>query len=100
MMQLQYQHALALQELEEAQNAKSTVRLTRDEYGNLGYQYTTDNQAVSDAQQKVDDALQAINELAANRTSEIEQQILQIERDYRDNLLSIAQDTTLTIEQR
>jgi hypothetical protein len=73
MMELQYKHALALQELEEAKNAKSVVRLTRDENGNFGYQYTADDQNISDAAQKVDDALQQINELAANRVSEMEQ---------------------------
>ena len=37
MMELQYKYALALDELENAKNAKSTVRLTRDENGNFGY---------------------------------------------------------------
>ena len=100
MMELQYKHALALQELEDAKNAKSVVRLTRDENGNFGYQYTADDQGISDAQQKVDDALQAINELAANRVSEMEQAAVQAERQYRDSLLEIAQDTTLTLEER
>jgi len=41
-MNLQYQLALALDELENARMNKSVVRLTRDEYGNMGYQYTAD----------------------------------------------------------
>ena len=100
MLQLQYKHALALQALEEAKNAKSTVRLTRDENGNYGYQYTADDNEIDDARQKVDDALQEINELAANRAAEIEQQVIETERQYRDELLAIAQDTTLTLEER
>lgn len=100
MMELQYKHALALDALEQQKNAKSVVRLTRDENGNYGYQYTANEDDVNKAQQDVDDALQAINELAANRTSEIEQKVLQIEREYRDNLLTIASDTTMSIEQR
>ena len=100
MMELQYKHALALQELEEAKNAKSTVRLTRDENGNYGYQYTANDDDINDARQKVDDALQAINELAANRAAEIEQQVIDTERQYRDELLAIAQDTNLTLEER
>lgn len=100
MMELQYKHALALQELEDARNAKSVVRLTRDENGNFGYQYTADDQNISDAQQKVEDALQQINELAANRVAEIEQAAIQAEREYRDSLLTIAADTTLTLEER
>lgn len=100
MMELQYKHALALQELEDAKNAKSVVRLTRDENGNFGYQYTADDKGISDAQQKVDDALQQINELAANRVAEMEQAAVNAERQYRDSLLEIAQDTTLTLEER
>jgi hypothetical protein len=42
--------------LEEAQQAKSTVRLTRDSEGNFGYVYTADANAVADAEQKLADA--------------------------------------------
>lgn len=100
MMQLQYKHALALQELEEKQNAKSVVRLTRDENGNYGYQYTADDSDVNDAKQKVEDALQEINELSAKRVAELEQEWISSERDYRDKLKEIAADTSLTIEER
>jgi hypothetical protein len=37
--------------LEEAQNAKNTVRLQRDAEGNFGYVYTADTTAVNEAQQ-------------------------------------------------
>jgi hypothetical protein len=36
--------------LEEAQNAKSTVRLQRDAEGNFGYVYTADQNKVADAE--------------------------------------------------
>jgi hypothetical protein len=42
--------------LEEAQNAKSTVRLQRDSFGNFGYVYTADATAISDAEQNLADA--------------------------------------------
>ena len=42
--------------LEEAQNAKSTVRLTRNAEGNWGYMYTADENKISDAEQKLEDA--------------------------------------------
>lgn len=100
MMQLQYKHALALQELEEKQNAKSVVRLTRDENGNYGYQYTADESDINDARQKVEDALQEINELSANRVAELEQEWISSEREYRDKLKEIAADTSLTVEER
>ena len=100
MMELQYKYALALDDLENAKNAKSTVRLTRDENGNYGYQYTADDDKISESQQKVEDVLQQINELAAERVNEIEQSAVQAEREYRDALLEIASDTTLTLEER
>jgi hypothetical protein len=40
MNQLQYQLLLARIKLEEAENAKDVVRLTRDDNGNYAYQYT------------------------------------------------------------
>jgi len=36
--------------LEEAQNAKSTVRMMQDSEGNWSYVYTSDQEKISDAQ--------------------------------------------------
>jgi hypothetical protein len=41
-LQKKYELELAKIALEEAQNAKSTVRLTKDSEGNFGYVYTAD----------------------------------------------------------
>lgn len=54
--QAKYDLLLAEIALEEAQNAKSTVRLTRDNEGNFGYIYTADQDEVDDAQQQLEDA--------------------------------------------
>jgi N-acetylmuramoyl-L-alanine amidase len=43
--------------LEEAQNAKREVRLTRDSQGNYGYVYTANEEEVNKAQQNMEDAL-------------------------------------------
>lgn len=99
MMELQYKYALALEELENAKNAKSVVRLTRDENGNFGYQYTADDSDISKAQQEVEDVLQQINELAANRQAEMAQARLQSEREFQDAILQIALDGSLSEEQ-
>ena len=100
MMNLQYQLALAMEELENAKNAKDTVRLTRDDNGNYGYQYTADQDKINDAQQKYEDVLQQINELAANRISELEQSFLNAQQQYLQSAQEIASDMTLTAEQR
>ena len=60
MQQAKYDLLVAEIALEEAQNAKSTVRLQRDSEGNFGYVYTADANAVADAQQKFDDAENAL----------------------------------------
>ena len=100
LMNLQYELALAQIALEEAQNAKDTVRLTRDANGNYAYQYTADQEKVNAAQQQYEDVLQQINELAANRVSELEQQMLTAQQDYIQAAQQILLDTTLTDEQR
>ena len=58
--QAKYDLLLAEIALEEAQQAKSTVRLRRDSEGNFGYVYTADTNAIADAEQKVSDAQNAL----------------------------------------
>lgn len=55
--QKKYDLLVAEQELRDRQNAKSVVKLKRDSAGNFGYVYTANSQAVSEAEQKRDDAL-------------------------------------------
>jgi len=50
MMNLQYKLTLAQIALEEAQASKDTVRLTRDQDGNMAYQYTANQEKVHEAQ--------------------------------------------------
>lgn len=73
--QKKYDLLLAEIALEEAQNAKSVVRLQRDSEGNFGYVYTADEQKTADAEQSVADAenalyntqLEGANKYAAQR---------------------------------
>ena len=53
--QAKYQLLLAELAVEEAKNAKSTVRLQRDFEGNFGYVYTADQDQIDDAMQNLDD---------------------------------------------
>jgi hypothetical protein len=53
--QAKYQLLLAELALEEAKNAKSTVRLQRDFEGNFGYVYTADQDQIDDALQNLED---------------------------------------------
>ena len=57
-----YNLKLAEIALEEAQNAKSTVRLQRDSEGNYGYVYTADQNNIDQAQQNYEDKLFAMQQ--------------------------------------
>lgn len=100
MNQLQYQLLLARIQLEEAQNAKDVVRLTRDENGNYAYRYTANQDKVNEAVQKYEDVLQQINDLTVQRTSEIEQQMIEAMQNYTAMFQEISLDYTLTTEER
>ena len=100
MNRLQYELALAKIGLEEAQNAKDTVRLTRDESGNYIYQYTADNDKINEAQQTYEDVLQQINDLALNRMTELEQGFVEARMAYKEQYDAIVNDMNLTDEQR
>ena len=56
-LQKRYELKLAEIALEEAQNAKSTVRMMQDSEGNWSYVYTSDQEEISNAQQQYEDAL-------------------------------------------
>lgn len=100
MNRLQYELALAKIGLEEAQNAKDIVRLTRDESGNYIYQYTADNDKINEAQQTYEDVLQQINDLALNRVQELEQGFIETRQRYKEQYDAIVNDMNLTDEER
>ena len=57
LLQKEYELKLAQIALEDAQNAKSLVRLQRDNEGNWGYVYTADQDKMAEAQQNYEDKL-------------------------------------------
>lgn len=94
--QAKYDLLLAEIALEEAQNAKSTVRLQRDNEGNFSYVYTADQDKVADAQQKFEDAqnnlynigLEGANDYAQKYQETMQEMydtITEIEQNHRDN---------------
>lgn len=100
MNQLEYQLLLARIQLEEAQNAKDVVRLTRDENGNYAYRYTANQDKVNEAVQQYEDTLQQINDLTVQRTSEIESQMIAAMQEYTARFNEINTDYTLSTEER
>lgn len=84
--QKRYDLLLAEIALEEAQKAKTTVRLQRDNEGNYGYVYTADEGDIAKAQ---DDLYNAENDLYNTRlriTNEYGEKIIQLNQEQADAL--------------
>ena len=99
-LRARYDLRLAEIALEEAQNAKSQVRMRRDNEGNWSYVYTADEDATANAAQNVEDKLYAYQELTQNRIQEMQDQMIQLPQEYADAIRAIATDMTLTEQER
>lgn len=87
--QAKYDLLLAEIALEEAQAAKSTVRLSRDSEGNFGYVYTADQDAIDDAQQEVDDAQNRLYNLSLEGQETYLEKYLQTQQEANDALAEL-----------
>lgn len=77
--QAKYNLILAEMALEDARDAKTVVRLKRDNEGNLGYVYTADQDKLAEAQQELEDAQNSLYNIGlegANEYSEKYQQTM------------------------
>ena len=90
--QAKYDLLLAQIALEEAQNAQSTVRLSRDSEGNFGYVYTADQNKIDDAQQAVDDAGNKLYNLSLEGQQQYTEKYLQAEQAMYEELKQLQQD--------
>lgn len=87
-----YDVLLAEIALEEAQNAKSTVRLQRDSEGNFGYVYTSDTDAITSAEQDLADAQNKLYNIGLDATNEYGQKMLELQQKLSDDLMQLEQD--------
>ena len=86
-----YDLLLAEIALEEAQNAKSTVRMSKDNEGNFGYVFTADQDEIDDAQQGVDDAKNRLYNLSLEGQQEYTQKYLQAQQEMYNELTNLQQ---------
>ena len=86
LLNAKYDLTLAQMALEDAQNAKSTVRLVRNASGNWDYQFTADQSSVNDAQQQVDDAQNSLYNLEKNRLKELQDQTTKLSSEMQSEL--------------
>ena len=98
--QKKYDLLLAEIALEEAQNAKSTVRLTRDSEGNFGYVYTADQEQVADAQQNVDDAANALYNTQLEGANKYAQQRVELLQAMYEEIEAINENEALSAEEK
>lgn len=99
-LQAKYDLRLAEITLEEAQEAKSQVRLVRDNEGNWGYMYTADAEEVSKAEQDVEDKMQALQDIQEETMRDTGEKILSIQQEFYDALSDIYTDASLTQDER
>lgn len=95
-----YELKLAELALEEAQNAKSEVRMTRDNEGNWGYVYTADETQVAEAEQNYEDKLYELQQHNAEYINQLQESIITMQQEMYDKMQEIAQDESLSIEER
>lgn len=88
-----YEMALAYEQWQDAQNAKTVVRMQRDNEGNYGYVYTADQADVEAAEQNYEDKLHEMQVLNAEYIQSLQEQIIQAQQDCADALANLrAQD--------
>lgn len=86
--------------LEDVQNAKSTVQLRRDSEGNYGYVYTADEEAVNNAQQNLEDKVNALYNLGKKASEDFAEQMIQLEQEEWAEIEEIANNTILTTDEK
>ena len=99
-LRAKYELRLAEIALEEAQNAKSQVRMQRDSEGNWGYVYTADEDTVAKAEQNYEDKLYAFQNLTQDNLTTLEQQWMELSTKVSSELSKIMSDTSMTPEEK
>lgn len=95
-----YQIALKEIALEDARNAKNSMKLTRGTDGNWSYQYVADEEAISDAQQSLLDASHNLYQLANDAYQENLKNLIDLEQNYLESYRKILEDENLSNEER
>ena len=91
---------MARQQLEDARNNRSEVRLQRDANGNWGYVYTAAEDEVADAEQEYENKLYEYQKLNDDYINELQSRVLEVQQQYSQQVAEIYNDTTLTDDQR
>ena len=85
-LQKKYDLELARQALEDAKDAKSLVRLTRDNNGNWSYVYTSNQDDVDEAEQNYEDKIRDMEQANEDYIREMQDQIVDLTAQARQAL--------------
>lgn len=99
-LQAKYKQLQAQIALEEAQNAKDKVRLSRDSEGNYGYVYTANKDNISDAQQALDDANNDLYNIRLKAYNDYAEKKFQAQKEYLEKSKAIDEDETLSAKEK
>jgi hypothetical protein len=91
-----YQIALKEIALEEAQNAKNSMKVVRGADGNWDYQYVADDENVEEKKRELSDSIYALYELANNSYMESMDNLLEIEQKYQEQAKALADEAVQT----
>lgn len=92
-----YQAQIAL---EEAQNNKNSMKLTRDETGNWSYQYVADESDIADKQQSYLDKINEWRTASINAAEEITEKTMDAYENFSERMTEIMNDVTLSEAER
>lgn len=95
-----YELKLAEIALNEAQDAKSQVQMTRDADGNWNYIYTADENQVAEAEQNYEDKLYELQRANAEYINEMQDLLVQTETELMAKIEEITNDQTLSLEEK
>lgn len=86
--------------LEDAQNAKNAIKLTRDESGNWSYQYVADQDDIASKQQDLLDKVNEWRTASINAAEEIAEKTLAAYQDFSTKMAEIMSNVALSEQER
>lgn len=95
-----YQIALKEIALEEAQNSKNTMKLTRGTDGNWSYQYVADEDVVASKQQELTDAYNELYQLSQDAYTSNLEGLKDLQANYLESYREIMENEILSTEEK
>lgn len=99
-LEAEYKMLLAQMALEDAQNAKTNLRLVKDSQGNWNYQYTANQDNINAAQNALLDAQNEYYNIAKKQVGNTTSEIVKLYAEANDAVKEVWNDMTLTDKER